>query len=31
VAGPAKQAPGRLDLLVREPNCRLRAGQMIVE
>jgi len=31
VAGPAKHAPRRLDLLLREPNCRLRVGQMIVE
>jgi len=31
VAHSTKQTPGRLDLLVREPNCRLRVGQMIVE
>ena len=31
VADLARPAPGRLDLLVREPNCRLRVGQMVVE
>ena len=27
----ADKKPGRLDLLVRQPNCRVRVGQMIVE
>jgi hypothetical protein len=27
----ADKQPGRLDLLVRQPNCRVRVGQMIVE
>ncbi len=31
VAHSPKQTPGRLDLLVRESNCHLRVGQMIVE
>ena len=31
VTQAADKKPGRLDLLVRQPNCRVRVGQMIVE